>query len=124
MIFRAFLLAAGAATVAALIPTSASAHSQLSVTIGSGYGYYSPYYGQNGYDQHDQSDADHRDNHDQLDEAHAQAHEEGATRWEHGRLHRQLNRQHTQADRQLQWQHQEQHQFQQWRQQNYYGYGY
>jgi hypothetical protein len=128
MMFKAILLAAGAASVAMLAPTVASAHSQLSITIGSGYGYNNPYYAQNGYDehelQHEQLDARHDDIHDQLDEEHAQAHEEGLTPWEHARLHRQLARQHARADRQLEWQHQRQHQIDEWRQQYYNGYGY
>ena len=36
--FKTILLAASAASVAMLAPTAASAHSQLAITIGSGYG--------------------------------------------------------------------------------------
>jgi hypothetical protein len=128
MMLKTLLLAAGVASVAALTPTAASAHSQLSITIGSDYGYNNPYYAPNGYDehalQHEQLDAQHDDIHDQLDEEHAQAHEEGLTPWEHARLHRQLDRQHVRADRQVEWQHRWQHQQEAFRRQYYNEYGY
>lgn len=151
MSIKSTLLLCGAAALAAMVPSAASARGVFSISIGSGYGGYSGYnngysgynngysgygyspYGQNGYSQygrhaqqHDQIDDEHEDGHDQLDEEHQRAHAQGIDPWQDRRLHRELRREHKNGDRQLERQHEYQHRLDEWRRNysngGYYGY--
>lgn len=146
MSIKSTLLLCGAAALAALVPSAASAHSSFSITIRSGYGNGYSNYGYPGYgygnaysygddeysqyarheEQHDDLDDEHGDAHDQIEEEHAEAHAQGLNPWQHAQVHRQLQYQHDYAHYQLERQHQYQHQLDEWRRRSqssgYYGY--
>lgn len=146
MSIKSSILLCGAAALAALVPTAASARGTFSISIGSGYsngysgygypgyGYGNSYgYGANRYSQygrheeeHDGIDDEHGDAHDQIEEEHAEAHAQGVDPWQHAQVHRQLRYQHNYTHDQLERQHEYQHELDEWRRRSqsydYYGY--
>ena len=98
MTIKSALFLCGAAALAAMAPSAASAHTSFSFSIGSAYGNGYPGYGyDNSYDyvdngypgyvrhgqQHQDLDDEQDDVHDQLDEGHARAHAQGLDPYEH-----------------------------------------
>lgn len=78
--------------------------------------------------RHDRLDEVHGDVHEDLREEHADAHDQGLNRWEHSRLHGNLQNRHEDADYALELEHQRRDMRNRWRSRyqnyGYQGYGY